>query len=291
MKRLAAMLLCLMLLCPLAGAERLDDRTLLSYYDDCLFIGDSIMQGFRRYRSAMRETDPTYMESVTVVCTASISLYAGSRRFLTGDYHFKYRGSDRTMYDIARILKPKRILILLGLNDPVGIKIDRAMEWIEYIAVTMPEYSPDTEIIFFSHTPITENYCRTRKRDGYQDKLNEYNARLKETCERLGVTYLEIAEPLKGEDGYLSALYTSDNLCHLSDDGLAMWVRCLCDHAQEEYDAGRWSPYEDLVTEESCTAEAPDPALSAGDTAESEAPPVAEPTVPPSTLTIVTEGE
>ena len=292
MKRLLALVFCLIFLCSGAVAERLDDQTLLSYYDDCLFIGDSIMQGFRRYRSAVREKDPSFLESSTVVCTASISLYVGSRRFLTGDFHFKYRNVDRTMYDIAKILKPKRILILLGLNDPVGIKIDRAMEWIEYIALNIPEFSPETEICFFSHTPITENYCRTKDRPGYQEKLNEYNQRLKETCERLGVHYIEIAEPLKGEDGYLAAAYTSDNLCHLNEEGLAVWIQGMLDFAQAEYEAGRWTPAQDETTAEA-TEETPavEPEPAAVETEVSPGTAEAEPAQAPSTLTIVTEGD
>ncbi len=289
MKRLLALLLCLITLCPLAAAERLDDRILLTYYDDTLFIGDSIMQGFRRYRSAMRQDDPSFLEGATVVCTSSISLYVGSRRYLLGDFHFNYRGSDRTMYDIARITKPKRIFILLGLNDPVGIKIDRAMEWIEYIVVTMKEFAPDAEVCFFSHTPITENYCRTRKRPGYQEKLDEYNRRLRETCERTGATYIEIAEPLKGPDGYLSAAYCSDNLCHLNDEGQAVWVRCLIDHAQAEYDAGRWSPWSEETSAEASEEAAEASAGADPEPETAEAGP--EPTPQPGVLIIITEGD
>lgn len=283
MKRLAALVLCLVSLCSIACAEQLDEKTLLSYYDDCLFIGDSIMQGLRRYRSAVREEDPSFLESATIVCTASISLYSGSRRFLNGEYHFKYKGIDQTMYEIARTVKPKRVLVLLGLNDPVGIKIDRAMEWIEYIVRTLPGYAPDTELCFFSQTPITERYCRMKKRPGYQDKLNEYNARLRETCERLGVTYIEISESLKGEDGYLVDEYSSDKICHLSDEGLAVWVRDMCAHAQRQYDAGLWKPFaEETPDDESSSAEAPE-------AVEDTAP--AEPSEPAATLTITMQED
>ena len=242
MKRLLAWILGMLLLCPPACAERLPDDVLLSYYDDCLFIGDSIMQGFVRYRSETRVTDPDFLEELTVVCTSSISLYTASRHVMDNNSYFLFRGRKCTMYDIARALKPKRLFILLGLNDPVGVKIDKAMKWIEYIVESMPYYSQDTEVCFFSHTPVTETYCQTRKREGYQDQINEYNRRLQEACEKLGATYVEIAEPFKDADGYLAAAYTSDNICHLNDDGIALWIQTLQDYAQEQYDAGAWTP-------------------------------------------------
>ena len=261
MKRLIVLILCLLLGCPAVQAERLADERLLSYYDDCLFIGDSIMQGFVRYRSLRRESDPSFLENLTVVCTSSISLYTASRHVMDKDSHFLYRGMKCTMYDIVRQLRPRRVFILLGLNDPVGIKIPKAMQWIEYIIESMPDYSRNTEVCFFSHTPVTETYCVTKKREGYQDRINEYNSQLREICSRLGATYVEIAEPFRDEDGYLSAAYTSDNICHLNDDGIELWLRTLMDYAQSQYDAGVWTP-----------EPADDPAAESGDgTAEKSA--------------------
>lgn len=241
-KRLIALLLLLTCLVPTALAERLEDSVLLSYYDNSIFFGDSIMQGFRRYRSSVRQTDESFLADMNVICTASISLYAGSRKNLYGEYHFRYRGVDKSMYQITRELKPDKVFILLGLNDPVGIKIEKAITWIEYILKNMPDYAPDTEVYFFSLTPVTPNYCRQKSRPKYQEQVNKYNQRLKETCEAQGAGYVEIAEYLKDEDGYLKAEYSSDKVCHLNDEGVAVWIQALCDYAQAQYDQGLWMP-------------------------------------------------
>ncbi len=241
MKRLLALLLILVCLAPCALAERLDDETLLSYYDDSIFFGDSIMQGFRRYRSAVRQTDPDFLEGIEVVCTASISLYEGSRRGLQ-ENRFRYRGVDRSMYQITQQIGPKKVFILLGLNDPVGIKIDKAIGWIRDIARNMEEFAPGTQLCFFSLTPVTPGYCRTKERPGYQDKVDEYNIRLQEVCQELGAEYIDIATALKDEDGYLTDALSSDKICHLNDDGVVVWLRAMCDYAQDRYDQGLWVP-------------------------------------------------
>lgn len=242
MKRVIALVLLFVCLAPTAWAERLDDSVLLSYYDNSIFFGDSIMQGFRRYRSNIRQTDEDFLTDMNVICTASISLYAGSRRNLYGEYHFRYRGVDKSMYQITKELQPDKIFILLGLNDPVGIKIEKAITWIEYILTHMPTYAPDTEVYFFSLTPVTPTYCRQKSRPKYQEQVDQYNQRLRETCEAMGAGYVEIAEYLKGEDGYLKAEYSSDNVCHLSDEGVAVWIQAMCDYAQSQYDLGLWMP-------------------------------------------------
>ena len=254
-KRLTAcFLLALMLLTAVfpAGAEsaaeaetasvRLSDEVLLSFYDNSVFFGDSIMQGFRRYRSNIRQTDKDFLEGVTVMATSSISLYDASRRYQREGGTFLHRGVQKTMYNITRELKPDRIFILLGLNDVVGIKIDKAISWVEYIIQYMPEYSADTEIYFFSQTPVTALYGRKRERPNYPSQVDQYNLRLKETCEKLGAHYVEISEPLKDADGYLDAAYTSDGDCHLSDAGVAVWIQAMCDYAQSQYDQGLWTP-------------------------------------------------
>lgn len=251
MQRLTAILLLLItlvttLVCAgaedaeVAAATRLPDKVLLTYYDNSIFFGDSIMQGFRRYRSNIRQSDPTFLEGVTVMATSSISLYDASRVNPKGT--FLHRGVQKTMYSITREVKPDRIFILLGLNDVVGIKIDKAITWVEYIVKNMPDYAPDTEIYFFSQTPVTPYYCKKRSRPNYPEQIDQYNQRLQETCEALGVHYVDICTALKDEEGYLNEAYTSDGDCHLSDAGVAAWVQVLCDYAQAQYDQGLWTP-------------------------------------------------
>jgi len=243
-RRIACILL-LICMASTAVAERMDDDILLSFYSDSVFFGDSITKGLRRYRTAARQTDEDFMDTTLIICADSISLFAGSRDQLVGDYHFQYRGRERTMYDITAQVDAKKVFILLGMNDPAGAKIDKAVGWVEDIIRCMEELSPDIGVYFFSNTPVTVYYCKEKNRPEYQEQVNEYNARLKETCEALGAHYIEIAEPMKDESGYLNLNYSSDERCHLSEEGVLVWVECLKNYAQEQYDLGLWKPAEE----------------------------------------------
>ena len=80
MKRWIAGILVLICLAPMAAAEQPDDEFLLSFYNDSVFFGDSITKALRRYRSAVRQTDPDFMPSTDIICTDCISLFVFHRR-------------------------------------------------------------------------------------------------------------------------------------------------------------------------------------------------------------------
>ena len=108
---------------------------------------------------------------------------------------------------------------------------------------------------FFSETPVTENFATEKARPEYQDQLDVYNPMLKEVCEKNGAHYIEIAEALKGEDNLLRLEYSNDKVCHLNEDGIAVWIQCMKDYAQEQYDLGLWDPFADAEVPETTEAE------------------------------------
>lgn len=71
---------------------------------------------------------------------------------------------------------------------------------------------------------------------------NEYHRRLKDLCAEQGAGYIEISEPLKDAEGYLNMEYSSDEVCHLNNAGMDVWVQAMCDYAQEQYELGEWIP-------------------------------------------------
>ena len=240
-KRLTVCVLLLVCLAGTAGAEQLEDSVLLSFYNDSAFFGDSNMYLFRAYINELRKEDETVLAGTSIYCTSNMTLYDGSRPGLIGRYRFSYRGEDETMYTIARLVRAKKVFILLGINDPVGIEIDKALSWVEEIVREMNRWLPETEIYFFSHTPVGWKYV-AEKRPEYPELADEYNRRLQETCTRIGARYIEIAEALKGEDNLLNPDYTTDGICHLNPEGISVWIQCMKDYAQEQYDLGLWDP-------------------------------------------------
>ena len=243
MKRLIALLVTVLTLfsVSIAAAERLDDKTLMSFYDNCLMIGDSRMENFHYYVSSARQNDDQFFKNTTIVGSHSMSLHMGSRNIITTSPFF-YRARRNTMYGIADQINAKRVIILLGLNDTIASKPDKAVEWVKDIFRFMKETESKPEVYFLSETPVTANYGIRKNHPEYQEELDAYNVLLKELCESNGAHYIEISEPLKGEDNLLKDEYSSDRICHLNDKGYAIMVQCMFDYAQEQYDLGLWKP-------------------------------------------------
>ena len=197
MRRIVSVLMAALMLlgCVPGLGEELTQEQLLSYYDGSVFVGDSITGQLRIYVLEQRVTKPELLKNARFLVAQSYLLYAASRKFtLQGASNLSFLGKEMALCDIIGYIKPKRVLILLGVNDYVGEKIEKGIGWCERIVDLIAETSPDTQVIFESLTPVTPKFCR--KKD-YRTMWDEYNAALEEMCRRRGAGYIDIATPLK----------------------------------------------------------------------------------------------
>ena len=246
MKRFAALGLLLLLLIqtaiPPACAEKLTEQQLASFYDGAVFVGDSITAQLLVYVREKQQSDPTFFSNVRFLTAQSYSLYTASRKnLLEGKPNLKYRGQEMPLCRILKEMKPTKALILLGVNDYIGKTIEKGIGYDERIIDLAAEFSPDTQIIFQSLTPVTPAFC---KKYDYRTMWDQYNAALREMCGVRGVPYIDIATNLKDEDGYLKKNLSSDGKYHLKPEGLQVWVDALLNYAQAMYDLGLWTPEE-----------------------------------------------
>ena len=245
---LLAFLIAASLLCFPGGAEdspeesRLTDEQLYSYFDGTLFIGDSITRQLHNYTAAQRREIPGFMGEARFFTAQSYALYTASRRLLQSSaVNLTFRGKPMALFDILQEIQPRRVFILLGVNDYAGEKTGKAVGWAERIIDLAADASPETQVIYQSLTPVTPAFCR--KKD-YRALWDQYNEALEAMCLRKGAGYLDIAAPLKDGDGYLRGEYSSDGEYHLNPAGLRIWVSCLLDYAQAQYEQGAWQPEE-----------------------------------------------
>ena len=222
--------------------ERLTDEELSSYYRGALFIGDSITAQLMGYVRSLQKERPDFFPDVKFQTAQSYFLYTASRKgFQTGTANLKYRGIEMPMWQVLQEMRPRKALILLGVNDYIGTEIEKGIGYCRRILELAAQYAPDTEIIFESLTPVTKSFCR--KKD-YQPMWDAYNEALKAMCAETGTLYIDIAAPLKNSGGYLNADYSNDGKYHLNASGMDLWIKALLDFAQEQYEKGLWIPEE-----------------------------------------------
>lgn len=245
MKHLSILLICLLLAVSCAGAERLPDEQLVTYYSHSVFVGDSLPRMFRNYVvNIVQKEHPDYFKDTKFYTAYSYQLNSAAREYPAANkVNLTYKGSDITLCRLTETLKPEKVFILAGLNDRIGEYIDVGMGYVEKIMTLMEKYAPETQVYFFSLTPVTEKVEKSRPR--LQEKWDAYNAALELKCQEVGAIYIDIATDLKGENGFMKQGISHDGEYHLNDKGNAIWVQTLLDFAQAEYEANRWAPAAD----------------------------------------------
>ncbi|MBO2515754.1 MAG: hypothetical protein CW338_00560 [Clostridiales bacterium] len=216
-----------------APAEEIEvtDEEVNAFFSRALFIGDSVTSQLRVRIKEIQKKDKSFMKGCRYSTAQSYMLYNGSRKNASSNnVNLTLGGEELPLWKCVKKAGADYVFILLGLNDYVGEKIEKGIGWVDRIIDLCLEGSPDTKLVFMSLTPVTRSFCR--KKD-YRTMWDNYNAALKAKCEERGVYYLDIATSLKDEDGYLPKKYTSDGRCHLSSDGLDIWLGVLQDFARD----------------------------------------------------------
>lgn len=221
----------------LSEEEKLTEEQLYTFFNGDVFVGDSITRQLRIYINEKNKRGENVPELIFLTAQ-SYMLYTASRRNLLKEHtNILYRGEELPLCKIIGKIKPKRAFILLGVNDYAGKDIKKHIGYVERLIDLVKEYSSETEVYFFSLTPVTKDFC---KKLDYRTMWDEYNAALEKVAIEKGAYYIDIATPLKDEDGYLKKDYTSDGRYHLSSEGLQIWLDTMLAYAQGKYEAGEW---------------------------------------------------
>ena len=236
------MLVCLMLLAGAAHAERLPDEFLVTYFNNSVFVGDSLPRMFRNYVvNTVQKAHPDYFASTKFYTAYNYQLFTATQKQPPSSRtNLSYRGYDVSLCQLMERLQPEKLFILAGLNDNICDHSDRGMRYVAKIVELMEKYAPDTQVHFFSLTPVTAAVAK--KRPNVQEKLDAYNALLEQKCQEVGAIYIDIATALKGEDGLMKVGISSDGEYHLDDEGNAIWLQTLLDFVQAQYESGNWVP-------------------------------------------------
>ena len=246
MKKLLSVLFCALLIVSAAWAEdapvveKLPDEVLYTYYDNSLIVGDSLVVDFRLFVRRQQADNPAFFSNVKFYAVDNYLLHSASVKNLIGaGPELRYNGMDVSLAWIMEKLQPRRVFIHAGSNDGVYDDMDRAGRYIDRIMTLRDELSPDTEMCFFSLTPVIGKIGARR-----QQVYDAYNAWLEAKCADVGAVYVDIATGLKGEDGFLPDDLCYDGEFHLNSRGNAVWAQELLDYAQSRYEAGLWEPAE-----------------------------------------------
>lgn len=212
--------------------EMIDSGVFDSYFEDTVFVGDSITTTLRNYCTAQRKTNPEFLGGAKFLAAVSLSVRTAKSNYPGAGVDLQYRGSKIAVPAGLAAMEAKRVFILLGVNDYAAKNPESTLKNYNTLLDNIYAENPNIEIVIQGILPVTVEFCLQK---GINiDKWNAYNETLIAMCEERGIKYLSFAEDLMDENGYLRRDYSSDGLFHLSTTANEIWVRALRTYAAEQ---------------------------------------------------------
>ena len=189
------------------------DRVLNSYFDDVVFIGDSLTEGIKLY---------DIMSNATVLSHTGLGL----DNIYTKEVVEQSDGTKISVIDALRLEENVgKIYILMGPNS-IGYNKETFVSKYGLIIDTIKQAHPEAIIYIQSMLPVTptNNY----KLDN--NVIDEYNLALIELAEEKEVYYLDVNSALKGPDGALPTEASPADGMHLNAKYYQKWFDYLKTH-------------------------------------------------------------
>lgn len=208
-----------------------------SYFNDAVFIGDSISYGFELYVTEKRANGETVLGEAKFLTSGSLS-YGNSLWDVSDEsVHPTYNGVKMKLEDAIAQIKPGKIFILLGTNDVALYGVEQTIANADTEISRMLEASPGAEIFIMSTTP---KYSPAESDvDGALNNadIDALNVAMRNFAVEKGYNFMNIAPLFKDETGGLAADYCSDKEgmgIHFTSAAYDIWLNFLYSYGKQQ---------------------------------------------------------
>ena len=214
----------------------LDSGMFDAFYDDTVFVGDSITISFGNFIRGERQKQEGVLGTAQFLGVGSMSISVASINHGRSEgVTFTYRGKPCSLSYALNAMGAKRAVILLGIND-ISRNREAVKEAYRKLIGNLQTDCPDTEILVLAFLSVSKSYCEKhsvsiREWGAFRDELGS----VVESC---GVEYLSFASEVMDENGYLDSYYSSDNYFHLNKNGNTVWLNFLRRYAASKLRPG-----------------------------------------------------
>lgn len=187
-----------------------------AYVEETLFIGDS---------NTLRLSNFGLVNPGFVAAQESIGV-AG----VTDEPFLMVSGQEApiTIEKTVELMKPKRILIMMGTNDMGNMTVEQFIQNYRNSLEGLKAASPKTLIVVAGIPPIGQTASNTNISG---DMVVQFNGALQVLCGEMGIPFLETQSVLAGPDGYLNPAYDDGDGIHINQAGMAALLLQYRTHA------------------------------------------------------------
>lgn len=213
----------------LPAGGRVDD----SYFDDAVFIGDSVSEKLNMYVAKVRKTGGPVLGKANFLTAVSFGSRNALKPVSSGSLHPAYNGKKMLLEDAIAAMGAKKIYIMFGMNDVQVSGIEKSLENMKELLRRIHKKNPDAIFFIESATPRCGSGNPTTK------DLFCYDLALYEMCAELGegVYFVDVAYALRDAKGDLykdCCADTGSMALHLNEKGCKVWLEYLYTHTLPE---------------------------------------------------------
>ena len=203
-------------------------RVSSSYFDDVVFVGDSISEGLNYYEAANDVLGKAkFLTSVSLGSTNA--LWDVSERSV----HPRWNGQKMKIEDAIPLTGAKKVYIMLGMNDIISVGVDKSIQNFTTLCNKILKKSPNVQLYVESVTPRTNQGAKSDNGPLNNKSITAYNKKLSALCQTRGWYFINVAEVMFDSTGYLNRSYCSDPNgmgMHFAYAGCKVWVDYLYTH-------------------------------------------------------------
>ena len=196
-----------------------------TYFDDAVFIGDSITDGIKAYG---------LMSNTTVLANKGLN----PSTMLTAA-KIKTENGYVTVLDALKMVQPapKKIYIMQGGNGIAWFEKDTFINLYGELIDNVRRICPDSIIYVQSILPVTPSYSDAD--NGItNEKINEYNNAIADLAQKKNVYFLNVASALKDENGALPEEASPTDGMHFGPTYYTKWFDYLKTHTVQSKNEG-----------------------------------------------------
>ncbi len=193
-----------------------DGRVDMKYFDDALFIGDSLTRGFQEYKSGIENAK--YAAYIGV----------GPKQFMEGLVE-NIKGEQVAAMDEIRAAQAKKVYILLGTNSMATLSDEAFLKYYtDFLRCLKEELAPGTIFYLQGIPPVTAE--KFESDDNFsQERIKNLNESIAKIAYENDFHYLDLYGALADENGNLRQDIASGSI-HLNDRGYNVWREYLITH-------------------------------------------------------------
>jgi hypothetical protein len=184
---------------PVPASQKAD----ISYLDDAVFVGDSIMEGMSAY---------SFFPESRVFASVGLNPYQLNTNAIDTYY------GNTTALSAVMYANPSKIYIMMGMNGVAWDINDDMTEQISIFIDNLREKLPSAKIYLMTVTPVSaEREAKPSVAEGkiLNSQIDNFNKSLLNLADEKGIYYLDVNSSLKGSNGCLPSDVSSDGI-HLS---------------------------------------------------------------------------